>query len=280
MIRQSDRRRSVFMGLVLGAVAGVACSNDTPAVVADVVASLTAAEVSYDPAASAMTATDVQAAIDELAAALAAAPSAESVEIAVTEATGPLSDRLDILEAGGSVSADDIAYEGGDEPATVAAALDAAMLRLDALEQAAATRDSRVLALEAGLEEVSTAHEQLVQAHTATQEQLDALGECPEGFGEAGNTCIESTDRPPTGFLNAIAKCSVDGYHLCDAVEYFIGCSNGNIFTIDEVMWTATVIDANIALGAKGPGQCTFANYFEAVTVTNTTRSYRCCYTR
>jgi hypothetical protein len=266
------------MTAIFGLLVGAACSNGVPQAVADAVVTLTAAEVRYDPSVSGLAAEDVQAALDELSTRLDAVPSAATVTEAVAQQTDPLVSRLDAIEAT-TVSAGAIPVTGIDGADNVESALSSMQQRLAAVEQGSASQVARIVELENQVAALVLMDESLVSKQDGTQAQLDAMGECPDGYGDLGSTCMEPTDRPPGNFHGAVGMCAFHGMHICTATEYLTACSAAFNTTIDETMWTASVLGDATVLGALGT-TCTFAGFFVPVTDLNAGRSFRCCYTK
>ncbi len=254
---------SIAMSTLLvltGILVGVACSDDIGAMaeeVADTVAAMVAADVTYDPATSQLVATDVQAALDELDQRLDDAPDTAGVQATVEEA---------VQSGVAAVESRVNALEGADYAATLAALTE------------------RVEALEAKMTPVQTAVQVLQGKDVGLQEALDALDVCDADFYDLGPSCMmETTVGPgPADWFTASYACVSSGFRLCDFAEHLSVCGIENFDTTDEPEWTGTVLGPDsVLLSQMGKGSCydQLGVVETGITLTNK-HPFRCCYTK
>ena len=168
-------------------------------------ANVSAAEVAYEPDDAGLSATNVQAAVDELASRSnpndheARLTSAESTIAALSADLKLATSRLVAAEAGVA------------KVAALEAKVDVLESSLNAVKAIVATKAAQdtVEAAESALEQLS--------------KKVDPdLISCPTGmveYNDNGTFCIDSKPREPTSHLAASAFCADDGYSLCRAEQ-------------------------------------------------------------
>jgi hypothetical protein len=257
--------RSNLMSLMLvlaGMLVGVACSDDIGAMaedVADSVAAIVAAgDVTYDPTTSALVATDVQAALDELDKRLDDTPDIAGVQATVETvqaSVGAVEGRVATLEA----------VERG-------AALAALTERVEALE-------AEKVAVEEALQGLQAVDAGLQAVDAGLQQAVDAFGSCGEDFYDLGPSCMQKTPES-TSWNNARGACNGAGLRLCGFAEYLWACGTGTLDTSDDPEWTGTVLGPDgVLLSQMENANCGLHTGVIESSL-GTIHAYRCCHTK
>lgn len=106
---------------------------------------------------------------------------------------------------------------------------------------------------------------------------------CPAGLVAVDDMfCAEPSDRPETGFFNAITTCGSLGLRLCGWGEFIAMCQNATALGLSGLTtgweWTDDAVNENGTARMVGGGSCTGAS--AAVVSGSLDRGFRCCYTR
>ncbi len=264
-------RTRTVLTLVIGLLIGVACSDGIRAQAQDVIAAITADDVSYDATASALVAATVQAALDALDDRIDTHDTTLAGLDETTQTVGGtlagINTRVAALE-NATVSAVAVAYDGV-EGTTVQAALEALEARADALEGRADALESTTSTLQSDVETLESTTADLV-------EKAEAAETCGEGFYEIGTLCIETSPRDPSTWDGANSLCHADGLRLCTFGEYLLGCSTNGLKTKATPEWTSEWIDENtIIVSAMDNPSCS-TNGLSTLGDSGFT-AYRCC---
>ncbi len=191
---------------------------------------VTAANVTYDPAASALAATAVQAALDELSAIAADAASTRSDH---TKRLTAAEDAVADLQKPLAVAAADVSFDATDTSLT-GANLQVALAEVAGSADANAASISDfdgVLAAIAALEAKVEAGEAELAAVKADLAALTAKTDpdtvpCPDGMHLSDGFCIDTEARTPTTWDSAASECAYAGGTLCSGHRYTAACKN------------------------------------------------------
>ena len=217
--------RACVSGLMVAALGLTGCDSGGAS---------SAAEVSFDPAGTSLSATTVQAALAGLDGALAGTNGQVSgldTRLAALEGgsgddlgaqVAALDTRVTALEGSGAPAAADVTVEAiaGLDGATVQAAL-------ASLQSTVATLQSTVDAQAATITTLQGTVDAQAATIAALQEGVDRVSTCPEGMVAAGSACVDTELRSSgssTDYEGASYTCAEEGLRLCTVSELEAMC--------------------------------------------------------